>query len=166
MAGIFHGRASLTHRNKPRNSAGFTLIEIIIAVMILAVSLTTLLGLQSSATQTAIQTRNKQEAILTSRAIMSAIEYAGGVIKNQSTKGSASDVALRFLSQEATAPIVAQEKRIPLTAALTIEDWPMEGLPANSLKKVTLTIGWGPKPEDSVTTYYFVAAKIPDKDHA
>ena len=78
--------------------------------MVLSISLITLLGLQSAATKIALRTRNKQEAMLASRTLMSAIEYAGGEIKNQHTSGPVSQVALRFLSKEAVRPLEAQEK--------------------------------------------------------
>jgi prepilin-type N-terminal cleavage/methylation domain-containing protein len=150
--------------HKTSNNAlerGFTLIEIIIAVMILAVSLITLLGMQSAATQTAIKTRNKQEAMLAARSILAGIEYAGNTIKNRSINGSASDIAKLFLNDEAVAPIIAQEKRIPLTANLVIEYWPMADLPSNAVQRITLTVGWGSAPDDNLMTYYFIAAKEP-----
>ena len=166
MVVIFLGRVLLKNQhhqknNKNQRQHGFTLIEIIIAVMILAVSLITLLGMQSSATQIAIKTRNKQEAMLAARTILAGIEYAGNSLKNTSAKGPASEIAAKYLSKEATAPIAAQEKRVPLIGNLVIEYWPMKGLTAQSLQRVSLTISWSDRPEDSITTYYFVTAKVP-----
>ena len=143
-------------KDKSENSKGFTLIEIIIAVMILSISLITLLGLQSSATEIALRTRNKQEAMLASRALMSAIEYSSSDIENQKAKGPVSEVAQRFLNKEAIAPLVAQEQKLPLTANLTIEYWPIAGLPENRVQRITLIVAWSDNPADSLTTYYFI----------
>jgi prepilin-type N-terminal cleavage/methylation domain-containing protein len=142
-----------------RSQCGFTLIEIIIAVMILAVSLTTLLGMQSAATQTAIKTRNKQEAMLAARTILSGIEFAGDTVRNTTAQGTASEIALRFLSKEAVAPIVAKEQKIPLRAKLVIEYWPMQDLRKEALQRVTLTMSWSSQPGDSMTFYYFITAR-------
>ena len=127
--------------------------------MILAVSLTTLLGMQSAATQTAIKTRNKQEAMLAARTILSGIEYAGYTVRNTTAQGTASEIALRFLSKEAVAPIVAKEQKIPLRAKLVIEYWPMQDLRKEALQRVTLTMSWSSQPGDSMTFYYFITAR-------
>lgn len=138
-----------------RLQQGFTLIEIIIAVMVLAVSLTTILGLQSSSTDQAIRTRNKQEAMLIAREIMSAIELQGSAIENISLNTSALEVLQKYLPPDKQKKNRA-ETGLPLQADLSIDFWAMKGLPDKSVKKVSLVVYWSDNPQDKISIIYFI----------
>jgi prepilin-type N-terminal cleavage/methylation domain-containing protein len=145
--------------NKKINyQSGFTLIEIIIAVMILAMSLTTLLALQTSAMNQALRTRNAQEAMLASRSIMSGIEFAGDTIVGLNKVGTVVEVARTVLKEEALIPMIAKQQTIPMNASLTVEPWTLPKLPQNSMLKVTLIVSWSNQPQDQIKTYYFTKA--------
>ncbi len=149
-------------RNRPTNR-GFTLIEVIIAVMILAFSLTTLLGLQSSSTDQAIRTRNKQQAMLMARKIMSSVELQGSLIKPMKLSADANQVLERFLMADPSEKKKKSEKTVaglPLNADIAIEFWNMEGLPEKSVLKIALVVSWSPNPADSVEVLYFVPAEL------
>lgn len=148
---------------KLNTQRGFTLIEIIIAVMILAFSLTALLGLQSSATDQAIRTRNKQQAMLMARKIMSAIELQGAIVQNTKIEAPAAQVLQKFLvqdPQETKKEKTAASTELPLTANLTIEYWPVEGLPEKSIQKVSLSLFWSSNPADTIDVVYFIPAEV------
>lgn len=146
---------------KDKSQTGFTLIEIIIAVMILAISLTTLLGLQSASMNQAVRTRNAQEAMLAARTIMSGIEYAGGSLKNREFKGTVTEVAKNFIIGDVFKPLEAKQQIIPLQAFVKIEYWPVKGLPDDAMQKITLTVSWSSATTDQVTIYYFQPSKGP-----
>ncbi|HMO02766.1 MAG TPA: hypothetical protein PKD37_06845 [Oligoflexia bacterium] len=63
-----------TNENLTTRQIGFTLIEIVFAVLILSISVVTLLGLQSSATARALRDREGKIAMLAARTLLSAIE--------------------------------------------------------------------------------------------
>lgn len=136
--------------------SGFTLIEIIIAVMILAISFTTILGLQSSSTDQAIRTRNKQQAMLMAREIMSAIELTGTAIENTSMNAPARVVLEKYLPADSKKPIEKDPTALPLTADLNINYWGVKGLPDKSIKRVTLKLYWSDNPQDKIVIEYFI----------
>ena len=141
---------------KKRPQLGFTILEIIIAVMILAASLTTLLSLQTSAMSQALRTRNALEAMLASRAIMAGVEFAADELNEQKREGTVVDVARFFLKEEALAPLIAKQSSVPLNAALIIEPWNLPKLEENTLLRLTLEVSWSPAPQDKIVTYYFL----------
>lgn len=139
------------------SSAGFTLLEIIIAVMVLAVSLTTLLGLQSSATDEAIRTRNKHRAMLAAREVMAALENEGGDLKPSKINGSIDDILDRYMP-EGLKKEGSKEESLPLMGELEIAFWNIKSLPENSLLKATLKVYWSNNPQDEINVVYFIAA--------
>lgn len=142
-------------RNGVQVQRGFTLVEIIIAVMILAVSLTTILGLQSSSTAQAIRTKNKQEAMLAAREIMAAIELQGATVENISLNSTVEEVLKKYLPPERTKSGKIGSS-LPLRADLSIDFWATKGLPDKSVKKVALVVYWSDNPQDKISIIYFV----------
>lgn len=142
---------------------GFTFIEVIIAVMLLAAAMSVLIGLESSAVQRLIYDRNTQQAMLAARRIMSMIEIHEDDL---SFANQLQGPVLTVLNQLG-APISGNEQeRIALeslNASVMIEPWtpPGNNIDENSMNRVTLSIAWGPTPDEAFTIMYFIPAPEP-----
>lgn len=143
-----------------RSQKGFTLIEITIAILILAVSLVTLLGLQSSAVQESLRTRNKQKAMLLARQIMAAIENDEEPPETQNVTGRAYDILKKFAPFEKLGSgkdlEMKSESGADFETQFTVEDWKIPKLPEKALRRVYLKVSWSPSPADSLEVVYFV----------
>lgn len=139
---------------------GFTFIEVIIAVMLLAAATGILIGLESSAVQRLIYDRNTQQAMLAARRIMSMIEI------NQDDLSMANQLqgpVLTVLSQLKAPSNGTEQERIALealNASIMVEPWtpPGNNIEENSMNRVTLSIAWGPTPDEAFTIVYFIPA--------
>ena len=133
---------------------GFTLLEIMIAVVILSIALVTLLSLQASVLSQEVRDRDRQAALGIARQILAAIETrddplddgeqtlaAGELLKNLSEgnqKGGSSE------------PIKGGD----FTAILTVSPRGIPTLSENDLQEIHLTIRWGNSDLDKVSFTY------------
>lgn len=140
-----------------RKSRGFTLLEIVIAVAVLSISLITLLGLQAAATSEAVRTRNKQQAMLMARSIMTNIELDLDVLKDSSIQAPAEELLNQYGTPD---PNDKTEKKpldqVPLFGELEIKTWNIPGVPDDSLRRIKLRVSWSNNPADSIEVLYFV----------
>jgi prepilin-type N-terminal cleavage/methylation domain-containing protein len=125
---------------------GFTLLEIMIAVLILSVSMIVLLGLQASVLTQEKRDSERQEAISMAKQILAAIELYPDPLKSGSQ--SANDL-LKFLSPNSPAI-----KKSDLLSNLQIEKIGVPGLQNKDLERVKLTISWGNSDLDKVSFIY------------
>jgi prepilin-type N-terminal cleavage/methylation domain-containing protein len=147
-----------------RRERGFTFIEVIIAVMLLAAATSVLIGLESSAVQRLIYDRNTQQAMLAARRIISMIEI------NQDDLSLANQL-------QGTVPTVLNQLGVPagndeqerlalesLNASVLIEPWtpPGNNIEENAMNKITLNIAWGPTPDEVFTILYFIPSQEKD----
>jgi prepilin-type N-terminal cleavage/methylation domain-containing protein len=143
---------------------GFTFIEVIIAVMLLAAATGILIGLESSAVQRLIYDRNTQQAMLAARRIMSMIEI------NQDDLSIANQLqgpVLTVLNQLGAPNNGTEQERIALealNASIMVEPWtpPGNNIEENSMNRITLSIAWGPTPDEAFTIVYFIPAEDPN----
>ncbi len=148
-------------KSKLQISSGFTLIEVIMAVVILSGSLVVLLGLQSAAVSKALRDRNQLKAMMAARQILAAIE-----IQSETEPRSETETVYRLmenLNALPTADEELQELYNNMNAELEIAEWPNpEALSAltdgesNFLNRVRLRIFWGEFPDDQLEIVYFV----------
>ena len=142
------------------NKSGFTLLEIMIAVMILAFSLTTLIGLQTSAVTQTLFTQKKYKAMLASRRIMAAIELSPDLLEPMEETGPIKQIEGLFPSLQK----LSKDKNDfdDLLVKLKVEKVSInEILPEElqtkepKLHKIVLTVGWGDSPGSQLTTVYY-----------
>ena len=147
---------------KLRQSSGFTLIEIVIAIMILAMSLVTLLGLQSASIDQSIRTKNKTRAMLAARQIMSVIETEGQTIDLQEKSGTVNEILSKFLKNPPKDSKEEQEllDTESLQAYLVVEKWDVKGLPKDVARRIRLRISWSDSPVDSIEVVYFIPTEV------
>lgn len=149
-------RSTRTRRVKSR---GFTLIEVIVALMILGGSLIVLLGLQTSIIDRTIRDEKMQQALLLARRLFTDLETSKVPPENMQTEGTFGEVYDQVAYPGANAPEIAPEINQEFRANLTISSWGIPGVADDVMRKIELTIYWGRSNLDSITTTYFSPAK-------
>lgn len=139
------------NHNKPHSSEiGFTLIEIMIAIFLLASSLTILLGLQSAVVSRAINDQSRAQAMLVARRILAGIET--GEIETPEGESSKS-------AREQLGALVRPEDSTLLddiTINMLSEPWEVPNFEKFKIRKITLNLVWGPSQEQQTGLYYFI----------
>jgi prepilin-type N-terminal cleavage/methylation domain-containing protein len=139
--------------------SGFTLIEIIFAIVLLAAGLSIIIGLQSSAVTQSLRDRNKEIAIMAGRRILAQME---------SNEGEAGNIELtlplvKLMERFGAVPPGGErdpelDQLADFTGQLSIKSFGIEQLNPEAMKQITLAIYWSPSPLDSVELVYFVPA--------
>ena len=148
---------NITHRGRaPR---GFTLIEVVIALMILAVSLTTLLSLLSSVVQRTIRGQREEIAMLAARSVLASIETSASAKSVEPFEGLLSDLLLRMNvsrpEPKAESTESEEDALASYQANLIVEPWGIATFP-DALQRIRLVVSWGPTTLDRVTLDYFI----------
>ncbi|MCB0317173.1 MAG: hypothetical protein KDD56_00345 [Bdellovibrionales bacterium] len=141
---------------KKNRSSGFTIMEIVIAILILAASLTTLLGLQSASIKRTLLDKNQQKAMLAARAILAAIESQKSADDVQNSQGT----VIQVLKQLIPLPPVEIPVDDPLnafTAEIQVLPAELPGLQGNVMKQVFVRVDWGETEAESLSINYFIA---------
>lgn len=145
-------------KRRAHHQRGFTFLEIIIALMILASGAGILIGLESATIQRTIEDRTVQQAMLAARRIMAAIE----TIAPPDQVTSLPRQPLITLLQELKAPPVASpEEKMALeryTAEVQVEVFPLPlpNIEPNPLQMVSLKIFWSERPADLFEIQYLI----------
>lgn len=139
----------------PSNQRGFTLIEITIAILLLAGSLVVLMGLQFSTIEQTVRDQNRETALLAGRMIFAQIEAENLPIKNQDIS-----VPLAQLLNDYTLPAEEDAPRLAqlgaYTAHFTVSDQEIPTLRPRAMKRLQLIISWSDDPLDAVEMAYFL----------
>ncbi|RIL05130.1 MAG: hypothetical protein DCC75_11970 [Proteobacteria bacterium] len=145
----------MADKRRIRRNSGFTLMEIIFAILILGGSLTVLLGLQSSSTQRNVRDKNKQQALLVAREIMSVIESTPIPVDIQDFSGPPREL-ISSLYPEALEQGREIDPENRLIAQLKVEFWPLPNIDdPEAVKRITLRIYWSDSPLDQIELVYF-----------
>lgn len=149
----------MVEKRDAKLAAGFALVEILIAILILGTSLVTLLSLQSSAVQRALRDRNQKNAMLVARSVMSAIEIDPDQVETQDTTMPAGEMIAQLIrSQRDRQDQEIQDFLNTFEANLRVEEVfiPLPGQEPILMKKVLLILYWGDGPAEQMQTVYFV----------
>lgn len=125
---------------RTKANSGFTLMEVVIAVMILSTALVTLLGLQSSILRRALRDEEKQQAMLLARSILSAIEIKNQDIETQEITVPIEDLLEQLKIDHRTEEDREKVKKFEFIANLKVSDVSIKDVGDNLLKSVTLKI--------------------------
>lgn len=142
-----------------RHSQGFTLLEVLISVVILALAFATVSGLQSATITATLRMGEKQQAILVMRQLFSAIEEDLSRVSPQQLEGPPSEIYRSIFEGQKMS--VQSELDQRFRVKYVAEAFNAPNIPPESLIKITITISWGASTADSLTTTYLVA-KEPD----
>jgi prepilin-type N-terminal cleavage/methylation domain-containing protein len=129
---------------------GFTLIEIAIAIFLLATSLTIILSLQSSVIARSLDDRTRIQAMLAARRVLAGIESGDVEVE----KTSITKPLIEYLGPQARAEDTESLK--DLTLELKVEPWTVARFEDLEIDKITLSLFWGPAIEQRVTIFFFV----------
>ncbi len=144
------------------NQSGFTLIEISIAILMLATSLVVLIGLEQSSMQRAINDKDRRVALSVARRIMSDIEIKKITIDIDQKK---EDKLLNFLKQndfELEDDDIEKKNLEKFSIVLQASSPPLAGIEQDNLiKLIELTISWG---ETNREKLYLIRYIEPDEN--
>jgi prepilin-type N-terminal cleavage/methylation domain-containing protein len=149
------------HELTSAQQGGFTFIEVLLALVILASASAILVGMQSAAISRTIRDRNAQQAMLFARRIMSSAEILGetGDIPNADEQSALQMMQVYGVPD----PSSDLEKKAlePLKASLLVEDFPLPIPNADPvpLRKLTLRVSWGTAIDDS----FVISSLLPNK---
>jgi prepilin-type N-terminal cleavage/methylation domain-containing protein len=139
----------------PKNISerGFTFIEVIVALALLAASASILIGMEGAAIRRTIRDQNAQQATLAARRILASIE---AIDPKDFNLGSSDNRPVEELLGDLGVEPDQRQRGNPLTASLLVEDQPIPfpNTAINPMKRITLTISWGQGRDDSITVFY------------
>jgi prepilin-type N-terminal cleavage/methylation domain-containing protein len=150
-------------KNK-KASPGFTLIEVALAILLLATALTIIVSLQSAVVEQSISNSEREEALLYARSILSSYEIAENLIPKAQSKIS----LYTYLKDSNLLP--TQDRYLEdhlknYTIDIEVEPWKIPGfeelnLGRDGLTRITTRIIWGDGIAQQAAIDYFVP--IPD----
>lgn len=152
---------------------GFTLVEILIALVILATSLTVILGLQSAVIDRTVTANLKKQALLATREILSAVEAReadGNHSRYRALRGTPQDLLGTLLEVPYEPPYEIPEGQNILRAEMVVEYWGIPNVSEKAMKRIQLTVRWGETIREQLTTTLFIPfdedqlASVDDED--
>lgn len=138
------------------NQAAFTLIEVSIAVVILAAAVTTLYGLQAANTRTTLHLANEHQAALLARQFFAMIDARpedAQPIAEQVIEGTVADL---YGGIGIAPPLLSEDARARFRAKMVVDQWPLAALLKSPMKRMQITISWGPTDRDRLLLTYFL----------
>jgi prepilin-type N-terminal cleavage/methylation domain-containing protein len=133
--------------------SGFTFLEVMIALALLAAAGSILIGMQSAAIKRTIRDASAQQALLAARRIMASIE---SIPNEEFDLASQSQQPVLDLMAQLDIPLdIDDAGRNPLkdiVADLQIEDWnlPLPEVEETAMKQITVRVSWGANQQDSL----------------
>lgn len=151
-------RVSRSLHKQKKTEAGFTFIEVIVALSLLAVSASILIGMQGAAVRRTLRDTNAQEALLAARRIMASIE----ILKDSEFMlATQSETSVSQLLQQLNISGMGDQNVSPalerMTARVAVDElelvMPLEEK-QEQMKRITLQISWGPGSDESLQLVY------------
>ncbi|MFO0415891.1 MAG: prepilin-type N-terminal cleavage/methylation domain-containing protein, partial [Pseudomonadota bacterium] len=137
--------------NKPVSERGFTFFEVMVALALLAVAASILIGMEGAAIRRTLRDTNAQQAMLAARRIMAAVETMKEPDFNLSNQNNRPvlDVLQELGAPNPTDP-TALEALQNISASITVEDWilPIPNAESSPMKRVAVSLSRGPQPAD------------------
>ncbi len=130
---------------RANHQGGFTLIEILIALSIMAAATVVLMGMQSAAIARTLRDRNAQQGMLLARRIMASIESLGDPNNIQNFDNESGIGALQKLGIPDPTDDTEKRALAPFQVSLLAEDFPLPlpNIAPDGVRKVTLKVSWG-----------------------
>lgn len=147
------------------DSAGFTLVEIAVAVAILGVALVSLIGLQTRMMDTYVNEKNRFQAAL-------ALQYVASILETQAQPpeiGSKSEEFEKTLEELGFFDVDSSDEK----KLFRFEGWQYDenvegiGLPTDreelaedAIRKISMRVSWGVSEDEQYILVYFVAKPL------
>lgn len=145
---------------------GLTLVEVLVAILILGLSVSTILGLQSSILRRTLQDRYQRTAMLLARTILAKVEIDPDEFSTQNISMSAD----RFIRQKIGDYGYDKESLIDAenyNVSLSVKDQEIPvfseeaGLDIAEMKEIRLNIFWGDANDENIDIIFY--CKKPDE---
>jgi len=152
----------LMHKISRKQCAGFTFLEVTIALAILASALTILLGLQSAVIERTVLQRQQREAMTFAREIMSAVEAresAGNPLDIGNYEGSPNEILANLLpgSERPSGTVDdAPSSILSHQVILQVDYWGIPKISERAMKRVELRITWGKRAPETLQFVLFI----------
>ena len=155
-------RLKTRHQRIPAQR-GFTFLEVMIALLLLASASSLLLGMQGASIARTLRDADAQQATLLGRRVMTAIELAG---KKAPPAPFGEQGALNALQQFGLPEPTPPEEKAALnrlSVSLQVDEWqlPLPNTQLNPMSKLTLKVLWGPGIDDTFTISYLMSPPDP-----
>lgn len=136
---------------------GFTLAEIVIAVLVLSTAMIVFISLQSAAVDRTLRDNQRQRAMLAARSILAALETRNDDVPEESMDDTLPNV-LKQIKPLSDLQDWNNPEFERFRAQLVIQNWeiPIPGVEADAVKRVSLRIYWSDSPLDSFPVTYFI----------
>ena len=151
-------------RRYTSQQSGFTLIEILIALTVMAAASGVLIGMQSAAIARTFRDKNAQQGMLLARRIMASVEASADNpaalvnFENESALGALQKFGI-------PEPTEASEKKVltPFAVTMLVEDFPLPipNMEEDPMKKITLRVSWGSDVDQNIIIAYLMAVPKP-----
>ncbi len=139
--------------------SGLTFMEVLVAILILAFSISTVLGLQSSIVRRAIRDRDQRQAMLVARSILAAIEINPGDLQQQETTKRADQLLASLIPEkQRDEAAVEEDERYMATLRVVEREIPIptkKDIQIVFLEEVRLTIFWGEDTDEQLDVVYY-----------
>lgn len=138
---------------------GFTFVEVIVALMLLAAAASLLIGLEGAAVRRTMRDTQAQQAMLAARRIMSSIE---AMRTKEFTLGNVDNQPVATVIQQLGGPNSddpSETKALDLlSATIQVEDWilPLPQTESTPLKRISLKVAWGRERDESISILYLM----------
>jgi len=148
-----------THTNEHHQEQGFTFVEVIVALTLLAVAASLLIGLEGAAVRRTMRDTQAQQAMLAARRIMSSIE---AMRTKEFTLGNVDNQPAAAVIQQLGGPASddpSETKALDLLGAtIQVEDWvlPLPQTESTPLKRILLKVAWGTEVDESISVLYLM----------
>lgn len=145
-------------QKKRVSQRGFTFIEVVIAVSLLAAAAAIIIGLQASAVQRGIHDKFSQISILVARRLMASLEANEQDLQPFEQSGRVVELLTTF---KMNMPEDKDELSIleQLQATVRIEPWSIPNVDPDAMRKISVIVSWSPDPYDAVRLIYFAPNK-------
>jgi prepilin-type N-terminal cleavage/methylation domain-containing protein len=146
------------NHNRTRAVRGFTFIEVTVALALLAVSASILIGMQGAAVRRTIRDTNAQTAMLAARRIMASIEILNDAEFSSISQGNS---PVKDLMQQLNITGLGERTESPaldaMTASVSADDVEIP-IPINEsveqMRRIVLRLSWGPGSDESIQLVY------------
>lgn len=150
-------RVSSTQTARPRvaSGSGFTLVEVLLAIVVLAAGVTTIYGLQAANARATLQISNENQAVLLARqffATLDARPEPSPPVGEQTVEGTFEDI-YRGIGMKA--PPFSEDALARYRVTMVVDQWTVGDLLKRPMRRMQLTIRWGGTARDHITLTYF-----------
>jgi len=150
------------------SARGFTLIEVIMAIIILSGALVVLLGLQSSVVNQTIRDRTEEKAMLLARRILASLESSNVPIAIGTNLEDGYQVLedLEVVGGRNDMTKDEMESLKSFQVERTVSYWGIPNIDEHAMRQIVLRIRWSDAPEDLFEAVYYVPNDDDEKEAA